>query len=314
MFSYRHIFHAGNHADVLKHIILIDLLDHLLKKNKSFIYIDTHAGAGSYPLQNLKSNINKETKNGIEILLNSTSPKPDLIEKYLEIIKIYWTSKNSSYPGSPLIALEKLRPQDRINLCEWHPSDAKILKTNPDCKNISHQKNIKISVSQENGFQFLKSLLPPKQKRGLILIDPSYEDKSDYKNIENTLLEGLRRFATGIFAIWYPLIARKEAYFLPFRLASISPSSWIHVTLNIKATPTGCSTPKIFEEPVLYQDLGTNNQKKQKSVYSSFYGSGMFIINPPYTLKKNLEKTLPYLSKILAQDQKAGFFIEENSK
>lgn len=312
MFSYRHVFHAGNHADVLKHIILVELLNYMRKKDKGFSYIDTHAGAGLYPITSIDSTLNssREFENGIKLLIESTSTKPKLVGKYLKLINAYWFKKKPSYPGSPFIAWQFLRSQDSLEMCEWHPSEVEILKNNFSKKTIS-PSNIKTSITRQNGFTFLKKTLPPKQKRALIFIDPSYEDKSDYKSLETTLLDGIRRFSTGVFAIWYPLIARHDAYQLPYKLTSFCQHlKWLHLTLNTKISPTGYIIPKLTNR----QFHRKNSSKMNVNQKSSLYGSGMLIINPPYTLEQKLQSTLPYLVKVLAQDKHAGFTLEKHGQ
>lgn len=301
MYSYRHIFHAGNHADVFKHIILIELLEYMCKKDNGFTYIDTHAASGWYPIFNKNDSINKESKSGIELLMQAKFNPPESIKKYLALVENCKLFGLNGYPGSPFIALHYLREQDQIQLCEGHPAEIQILRNNLIQKKKEQRQHSfhykRPVILQTDSFFFLKSVLPPQKKRGIIFIDPSYENKLDYNNLQISLLDGIKRFSSGIFAVWYPLIDRSDALTLPVQLAKIFEPNWIHATINIK-NPTEKRT-KFKQTPLQIQK-------------SSFYGSGIIIKNPPYTLEKKLREILPYLVRILGQDNQAGFSIESN--
>lgn len=181
-----------------------------------------------------------------------------------------------AYPGSPWLALQTLRPQDRLRLFELHSSDSVILR---DCFN-DHAR--RVSVTTTSGFDALKALLPPPSRRALVLIDPPYETRDDYPNVISALQAGLTRFATGIYAIWYPQLARQEAQQLPEKLKRLPIKNWLHVTLTVH-TPS--------------------------SNGFGMHGSGMFIINPPWTLHQTLAEIMPYLVQVLGQDAGAGFTL-----
>lgn len=284
MFSYRHAFHAGSHADILKHLILIHLVEYLQDKPGALTIVDTHAGAGIYSLVDGFATVSKEADEGIFRFQkftenNSVSPA---IANYLEYIRAENSEDQISvYPGSPFILARLLRPQDRLKLFELHPKEIDVLR-----HNISELKQAKqIDIYAEDSFARLKGLMPPPSRRGLVLIDPSYEDKQDYRYLETTMEEALHRFATGCYAIWYPVLSRREAAALPDRMKKIANAhkrSWLHVELRIENAP------------------------KERRLQAS----GMFIINPPWTLEKQLAEGLPVLVKALGQDSHAGFVLK----
>ncbi len=202
MLSYRHAFHAGNHADVLKHFVLVHLLRHLAQKDKPYSYIDTHAGAGAYGLDAGYASQNAEYETGITRLWQQTDLPAALAEYVAQIRALNPSGKLTLYPGSPYLASKLIRPQDQMRLFEMHPTDVDLLgKTFPDAGG-------KIIVTRGDGFAGLKALLPPPSRRALVLIDPSYEDKTDYQNVFNALTDSLQRFATGIYLLWRPLLQR----------------------------------------------------------------------------------------------------------
>jgi 23S rRNA (adenine2030-N6)-methyltransferase len=277
MLSYRHAFHAGNHADVLKHYIEIFLLDYLGQKEKPYWYIDTHAGAGCYQLDSGYAMQNAEFREGIGRLWERDN-LPSSIERYVSLVrKFNQDGELSLYPGSPLIAAELLREQDRMRLFELHPTDVEILQ-----KNFSaHRKGT--LIKSEDGFAALKALLPPPVRRALILIDPPYEDKSDYQRVVIAVKDGLRRFATGVFAVWIPLLQRAEARALPTQLKDLPAKSWLYAELQVR-------------QP------GADG--------FGMHGSGMFILNPPWTLHAELKSLMPYLAQVLGVDAAANFTLE----
>ena len=282
MLSYRHAFHAGNHADVLKHFVLIQLSRYLGQKDKPFWIIDTHAGAGLYELDTGYATQLKEYEGGIGKLW-SRQDLPDALADYVDLVRACNPDATHApdtlhfYPGSPWLALQTLRPQDRLRLFELHSSDSKILQDN-----FSDQGR-RVSITTGNGYDALKALLPPPPRRALVLIDPPYETRDDYTNVIAALNEGLARFATGTYAVWYPQLARLEARQLPDKLKRLPIRNWLHVTLTVH-TPSA-------------DGFG-------------MHGSGMFIINPPWTLHKTLAEVMPYLVETLGQDTGAGYTLD----
>ena len=277
MLSYRHAFHAGNHADVLKHMLLVQLVRYLGQKDKSFWVIDTHAGAGVYALESGYATKLSEYETGIGKLWTRTDlPAP--VAEYMELVRaLNPDGKLRFYPGSPWIALQTMREQDRLRLFELHSSDSELLQEN------FRSAGRRVAVSATDGFAGLKTLLPPPPRRGLILIDPSYELRDDYRHVVQALKDGLIRFATGTYAIWYPQLSRIESQQLPDRLKSTAGKSWLHVALSVRAPSK--------------DGIG-------------MHGSGMFVVNPPWTLHEMLRKTMPYLVSTLGQDASAKYTLE----
>ncbi|MDD1619405.1 MAG: 23S rRNA (adenine(2030)-N(6))-methyltransferase RlmJ, partial [Methylococcaceae bacterium] len=201
MLSYRHSFHAGNFADVLKHIILIKILEHLKKKDKPFCCIDTHAGPGEYALDEGYALKNREFENGIGKLWQRDD-LPDSLANYVNFIKKFNnTDELIRYPGSPLIIKQFLRNNDRLFLYELHSTEIELL-------NAAVTRDRRVKVFHADGLKNTIGLLPPIEHRGLVLIDPSYEIKSDYQLVIETLIQMHKRFATGTYALWYPVVER----------------------------------------------------------------------------------------------------------
>ena len=285
MLSYRHAFHAGNHADVLKHFVLLELSRYLAQKDKPFWIIDTHAGAGLYELDTGYATRLKEYEGGIGKLW-TRQDVPEALADYVDLVRACNPDSTHEldtlrfYPGSPWLALQSLRPQDRLRLFELHSSESAILQDN------FRDQGRRVSIVASNGYDALKALLPPPPRRALVLIDPPYETRDDYSNVIAALNEGLIRFPTGTYAIWYPQLTRLESQQLPAKLKRLPIKNWLDVTLGVQSpSPDGFG----------------------------MHGSGMFIINPPWTLHKTLEDIMPYLVQVLGQDAEAGFKLEEQS-
>lgn len=277
MLSYRHAFHAGNHADVLKHIVLVQLLRYLNRKDKPYWFIDTHAGAGDYALSKGYATQLAEFKDGIGRLWRRDD-LPSAVGDYVDVVRA--ANPDGSlrhYPGSPRLALAAMREPDRLRLFELHPADCALL-----ARNLADAGR-RALIHHADGLANLKALLPPPSRRALTLIDPSYEVKTDYRQVVECLGDALKRFPGGLYALWHPLLARREAESLPARLRRLQPPSWLHLSLRVKVPPAA--------------GIG-------------IHGSGMFVINPPYTLRATLEQVLPWLARALAQDDGAGFTLE----
>jgi 23S rRNA (adenine2030-N6)-methyltransferase len=285
MFSYRHAFHAGSHADILKHLTLIHLVEYLQEKPGALTIVDTHAGAGIYSLKDGFAAVSKEAEGGIFRLLKyleAGNPISEGIQKFIEFVQAENIGDElTTYPGSPFILARLLRSQDRLKLFELHPKEIDVLRHNIDELKQAKQ----IDVYAADSFSRLKGLLPPPSRRGLVLIDPSYEDKQDYRYLEVAMEEALHRFATGCYAIWYPILSRRESAALPDRMKKIAAShkrSWLHAELRIENAP---------------------GERRLQA-------SGMFIINPPWTLEKHLSEALPILTKALGVDGGAQFLLK----
>jgi 23S rRNA (adenine2030-N6)-methyltransferase len=294
MLSYRHAFHAGNHADVLKHVVTMQLLSYLNQKDAPYMVVDTHAGAGVYALDGGYAAKNAEYETGIGKLWGRKDLPPALAE-YVQLIKsLNPSGKMRYYPGSPYFADKTMREPDRLRLFELHPSDAKILQENFS-KLEAHAaaqgqrpttRGKRVLIQKGDGFLGLKALLPPPSRRGLVLIDPPYEDKGDYKRVKDTLEDALKRFATGTYAVWYPVLQRMESRQMPDKLKRLPANGWLNVTLSI-STPA----PDGF----------------------GLHSSGMFVINPPWTLEPLLRDLMPYLVSTLGRDSGAGFTLESGT-
>jgi 23S rRNA (adenine2030-N6)-methyltransferase len=286
MFSYRHAFHAGSHADILKHLITIQLVRYLQEKPGALSIVDTHAGAGLYNLQDGFAAISQESSGGIvrlkDYLASTGTRMPISITDYLACVAIENTQESAAlYPGSPFILARLLRPQDRLRLFELHPNEIDILRSNMNQLKLDKQ----LDIYAADGFSRLKGLLPPPSRRGLTLIDPSYEDKNDYRNLESCLEEALGRFATGCYAIWYPVIARRESIALPDRLKAIA---------------------KAHQRAWLCAELRVENAPGERRLQAS----GMFVFNPPWTLQGHLKDALPILKNALGLDAGASYALQ----
>lgn len=280
--NYRHIYHAGNFADVFKHIVLVTLLQSLLGKEKAFCYLDTHAGTGLYDLNAEEAQKTKEFEFGIgrinQILkLHPENEIPPEINAYLKGIKFYNVHENSArfYPGSPSIARYFLRPQEKMILSELHPQDVNLLKQ-------VFLNDKQVAIHQLDGYQALKAFLPPPERRGLILIDPPYEQENEMERIHAGLQIALKKWETGIYALWYPI---KEKYL-------INNLHYLLKSLNTKKM--------ILAELRLYSDEDSSHPLK---------GCGMAIINPPWQLDQRLNILLPWVWNALSQDKVGGIQI-----
>lgn len=280
MLSYRHAFHAGNHADVLKHLILLQIAEYMGEKPAPFWIIDTHAGAGRYALHSAHASKLGEYRDGIGRLWDANGLPPAAAD-YVDYVRMLNPDgKLAHYPGSPWLASQLLRDDDRLRLYELHSTDVKLLQ---ECFKGAGRK---VAVNAADGFVGLKAILPPPPRRALVLIDPSYETKSDYTNVVKGLQEALKRFATGTYALWYPMLSKLESRQLPTKLKNLGAGNWLHATLEVSAPSR--------------DGFGMN-------------GSGMFVINPPWTLEKTLHETLPTLTRLLAQDDGAKYTLESQS-
>lgn len=280
MLSYRHAFHAGNHADVLKHLVLIQLTRYLGQKDKPFWYIDTHSGAGAYELDAGYALKLAEYRGGIGRLWERRDlPVP--VADYVELVRQFNPDgRLLKYPGSPFFALWTMREQDRLRLFELHSKDARLLQEN------FLEAGKRVIVESTDGFAGLKALLPPAPRRALVLIDPSYEEKQDYERVIQSLKDALTRFPGGTYAVWYPQLTRLDAHELLPRLKRLPVKSWVNAALRVR-------------EPA-------------KDGFG-MHGSGMFVLNPPWTLHDALASAMPFLAEALKEDAGAGFTLEQQA-
>jgi 23S rRNA (adenine2030-N6)-methyltransferase len=262
---------------VLKHVVLVQMLSYLTAKDTPLWFIDTHAGAGAYSLESPFAQKRGEFRDGIARLWGQSNLPPALAEYLQQVKKMNPDGELRHYPGSPQIALQMLREQDRLQLFELHSSESEFLQ-----KQYAKVKR-RVSVQPVDGFAGLRSVLPPASRRGLVLVDPSYEDKEDYRKVVAAMRDALHRFATGIYAVWYPQVQRQDAQDLPSQLKQLVAGDWLQVSLTVKAPPA--------------DGLG-------------LHGSGMFVFNPPWKLEAALQAVMPALVKLLGQDGKATFKLQ----
>ncbi|MDP3083661.1 MAG: 23S rRNA (adenine(2030)-N(6))-methyltransferase RlmJ [Rubrivivax sp.] len=280
MLAYRHAFHAGNHADVLKHTTLVAVLRHMNLKDKAYRVVDTHAGAGGYSLQSEYAHKRGEYEHGIARLWGRDDlPAP--VADMVGLVRDFNGGKElRQYPGSPAFAHMLLRPQDQLRLFEIHPTDHKILASY-----LGEQPNVEIKMS--DGFTGLTPQLPPPSRRGVVLIDPSYELKSDYAKTLAALREVLTLFAECTVIVWLPQLQLLEAAQLPQRLKAsaetLAKKGWLHAQLTLSQADA--------------RGFG-------------LLGSSIFVANPPHTLHDKLKDSLPWLTTTLAQFDGARHRLE----
>jgi len=283
MFSYRHGFHAGNHADVLKHTVLVQLIAHLLNKDKPFWVVDTHAGGGVYDLTSAYAAKSGEALDGIVPVWkqrHQADVPQGVADLLTQVARLNQGDTLAWYPGSPQLAAQMLREGDHLRLFELHPTEIKLLR--------NHFASVKrgVSVQEADGFAGLKACMPPPPRRGLVHMDPSYEIKDDYRRVIQVLRESVPRFNSGVYAIWYPEVARRESVQFPAQLKRVAADlkvDWLHATLRTKAAAR--------------DGLG-------------LHGSGMFVINPPHTLYDTLAEALPWLVETIGVDEHAAYSLE----
>jgi 23S rRNA (adenine2030-N6)-methyltransferase len=291
LFSYRHAYHAGNHADVFKHLALIEIMRHMTQKETALVVLDTHAGAGLYQLDSLQAKTSNEADFGYKKLIQSNTAWVAPIQQYIDLIASFNQAAQNpplAYPGSPFIIQRFLRENDRLKLFEMHPNEIKILSANVDQLRAGRQ----IAALHEDGFAGIRQFLPPPARRGLVFCDPSYELKSDYAQVVDMLRDGLKRFATGTYAVWYPALDRPELAPMLKKIKAIaeqSGKSWLHAELNVKS-------------PARSNASGASQSH-------GLCGSGLLVINPPFTLHAAIAPALVQLVQALGQDTGAGFNI-----
>jgi len=274
MLAYRHAFHAGNHADVLKHCVLQQILMYMNQKDKPYWVIDTHAGAGMYSLTSDYANTKSEYLDGVARLWDCDD-LPPVLREYMNLIQLCNNKGDwSLYPGSPEVIRRTIRADDRMRLFELHPTDFDILQEN-------FERDRQAKLFKSDGFASLKALLPPPTRRAVIFMDPPYEIKTDYLKVVDALEEGLARFAEGVYVVWYPILTRGDHVRMLESLRKLSDK-----TLNIAMT---------VQEP---DEKGFG-----------MLGSGLFVINPPWTLKTTMATVMPYLIEKLAQYPGASYEI-----
>lgn len=273
--NYRHAYHAGSFADAFKHITLIALIKAFLRKESPFCYLETQAGTGSYDLTSKAALATKEFKTGVAKIRARSNP-PELVQNYLQIIeKMNHGSDLKIYPGSPYFVKQLLRPQDRMILSELHPDECQVLK-----RFFPHDKQVAIHC--QDGYLSLKAFLPPKEKRGLVLIDPAYEKADEFEQLTKILPEAVKRWETGTFALWYPIKSRTAT------------------DRFLKTITEKISRPTLITELSVYPE--DNAQQLN--------GSGMLIVNPPWQLDEELKNVLPWVWEALSVNKQGQYSIK----
>ncbi len=271
--NYRHVYHAGNFADVLKHVVLIALIEALKTKQTPFAVLDTHAGAGRYSLASEEALKTGEFRDGVMRLL-AAERLPTLVHAYLNLVRSQ--NGSQSYPGSPLIAAQLLRDSDRLMVCELQNAEIASLRQ-------LFARDARVAVHQRDGYQAMSALLPPPEKRGLVLIDPPFEaQEQEFRVIEEALAAAHKRFANGVYAVWYPIKLRQSV--LPFH-------RWLKESGMRKV---------LVAEICVHPD---NSALRLN-------GCGMAIVNAPYKLDRTLAEILPTLATTLAHSRYAQFKLE----
>lgn len=275
MLSYRHIFHAGNFADVFKHAIVGLLVQALKRKDKPFFYLDTHAGSGRYDLQGSAAQKNREHLYGIARLWARPEASP-LLKPYLDAVAALNSPGSLRYyPGSPRLVRHLLRERDRMALCELHSTDYEWLSR-------EFSSDGQVAVHATDGYQALKAFLPPPERRGLVLIDPAFELKDERERLLKALLEAYRRWPTGVYAVWFPILDRDitDAFYRRLRNSGMAKILLAELCVGPETSALG------------------------------MYGTGMVVINPPWQLDDDLKVLLPQLREILAEPGQGGWRVE----
>jgi 23S rRNA (adenine2030-N6)-methyltransferase len=275
LLSYRHAFHAGNFADVLKHSVLSLVMDYMLRKNKGFSYIDTHAGAGMYLLKSESAQKTGEYLDGIAKLWQRNDTPEELAE-YIEIInELNADQQLKIYPGSPTIAQQFMRRQDASFLYDLHPADHQLLSE-------LFENKRKVQVFKSNGYKALKAHLPPVTRRAIVLIDPPYEMKTDYHDAVNAIIDGYKQFNSGTFILWYPVVHRHYIDQMQQQFCTSEVRNVLQLELQMDA----------------------DNDEYGMT------GTGLFVVNPPWTLTQQVQSILPYLCTHLG-DANSSFVVKQ---
>lgn len=284
MLAYRHAFHAGNHADVFKHLVLTQVLQYMTAKDKPFMFIDTHAGGGGYALTGRHA-VQGQGEHEPEYLQGiariwERDDLPAAVNALVEQIHSFNQSGALRwYPGSPALAAKNVRSKDALRFFELHPTEIEHLGR-------QFHEQLNAEVHHADGFGALRALLPPPSRRAVVLMDPPYELRADYGLVIASVREALKRFAECVLIVWYPHVARVEARQMPQRLKACAPKGWLHAQLSVRGPAE--------------DGFG-------------LVGSGVFVFNPPWTLHDTLKETLPWLTEAMAQEAGANWLLEQHA-
>jgi len=277
LLSYQHAYHAGNVADLLKHLVLTRILIYMAQKPAPLLYVDTHSGSGGYRLDSKEARHPGEYRGGIGVI-HGRQDGPQVLEPLLALVKQFnrGSGELAYYPGSPWLASQLLRPGDRLELCELHPSEYSYLRK-------LFAGDSRVRCHREDGYQHSLALMPPIEKRGLVLVDPSYEVKNEYQQVVDHLLALHRRFATGVYALWYPLVEQERIN-----------------RLHRQLVRSGIRRIHIYE-------LSRDREQREPGMN----GSGMVVINPPWPLREEMTAALQYLAPLVDGRGRGGWRAEE---
>ncbi len=277
MLSYRHSYHAGNFADVLKHIVLVQVVDYLQRKDKGITIVDTHAGAGMYRLNEEHAQKTAEFHDGIGKLWQRDE-SPEAALRYLDIVRdLNQDGALTLYPGSPEFSASLLRRQDNLRLFELHSTDYVILR-----EHMAGKRRVKVQVDKVNGYKGVMGCMPPVTRRGLVLIDPPFEIKTDYEIAVDTIAKAWQRFAGGTYILWYPVVQRHYVD----------------------------SMEQAFKDSGIKNVMQIEYLQSPDTEVHGMTGHGLFVVNPPWVLKEQMEQVLPWLIDCMG-DEQSSWRIEQ---
>ena len=279
MLSYQHAFHAGNHADILKHFVLAFVLNSLNKKDKPYTFFDTHSASGLYDFFDNRILKTGEAERGVRKLLKADNP-PQVLSSYLNLIKQY--AEKNLYPGSPEIERRLMRNGDFLVLSELHPQEIENLRRNMNDPLFKTDNSPAIQIHNRNGWEMIKALTPPATKRGAVLIDPSYEENQDYVDATKTICQINKKWSNGIILLWYPLLVHRQSE-IEAMISTITDSV------------------KSVNENTEISNLQLTVYPKEKTDLPRLYGSGMLVINSPWQLEESAGQVIEYVEGVLSE-------------
>lgn len=292
MLSYQHIFHAGNHADILKHSVLTGVLDSLNKKDKPYTFFDTHSGSGLYDLTDNRSLKTGEAQKGIEVIsrlaVDGAAQLPPALTRYLDFVTPYL--KDQRYPGSPEIERALMRKSDTLILSELHPQEIENLRANMKSPCLAGKtEHPAIQIHKRNGWEMLKALTPPATKRGAVLIDPSYEESADYQEAADTITAVHKKWSNGIIMLWYPLLAHREGEIdaMLDRITEGARSQNPNIEIaNLQL--------EVFDKKE-HKEVSLEEFRAGQGNPPRLYGSGMLVLNTPWKLAEEIQPVIDFL-------------------
>ena len=292
MLSYQHIFHAGNHADILKHSVLIQVLDSLNKKDKPYTFFDTHSGSGLYDLTDNRSLKTGEAQKGIEVISKLGGELPPALTRYLDFVSAYL--KDERYPGSPEIERSLMRKQDNLILSELHPQEIENLRNNMKAPLYNKENNPEVQIHNRSGWEMLKALTPPATKRGAVLIDPSYEEISDYQLAADTICAVHKKWTNGIIILWYPLLAHREGEIEAMLDRITEGARALNQNIEIADLRLEVFDKDAHKEVSLDEFRASEGKNPPR-----LYGSGMLVLNTPWKLAEETQSVIDYVKSVI---------------